>query len=82
MKRTYPTIRTVTCKCDVCLNETDFSENTHSYDSESGYVVCSDCLSDHMELAKVWETPVIWESVPEVRVNYNEEEYEPDYDND
>lgn len=80
----YPPLRTITCKCDVCMNESDFSHDTdtHSYDSESGMVVCKNCLSDFRESAKVYETPVKWGEVPETRVNYKEEEYEPDYDND
>ena len=74
-----------TCKCDVCLEEKNFSydEDTHNYDSESGMVVCKCCFSDFEASAKVYETPVKWEPVPETKLDYDVREYEPDdYTND
>lgn len=80
----YPPIRTVTCKCDVCNEESDFSydKDTHNYDIVSGMVVCFPCKEEFEYTAHVYGSVVKWESVPETRINYDEREYEPDYDND
>lgn len=76
----YAPLRTVACKCDVCHNEADYSADldTHLMDRESGLVVCNNCqmgFVDDIEDAH-------WLPVEDMRINYKEEEYEPDYDND
>ena len=80
--KTFKPIRTVTCKCDACLEEAEYRPYSHKFDSVSQMVVCHECSDDFEQSAKVYETPVKWGEVPETRVNYDEREYEPDYDND